>query len=509
VSRRRLLFLLFLAGPVVLVTPTGPSMSDSVLLAAIRLVDDHTLTLSDETDPKVVFETEAFDISARGGRVYSGVGPGASIVAAPFYAVLEPLLGCLDGRLITNRRFVNYYYPHRSERGMSVPGRLKDVYLLQILLAMIVVAPLTASFLLRLHDRLSAHGVEPSQAMAIALSVGLGSMALYYSAMYSRQALAYGFAWHAALTMTHGPGEPRPGRGSWLVGGALLGAAVAVDYSSALLVGLLLLFLLPTAAASARLLTLLTLAAGVTGIALYHRAAFGSPLATPYHFRFWFTPEHLARQGLDFAAFQAGPALGLNAPSLAVMAQLCFGAFKGLFVYSPVLLLGLLGHVAGLPDARRRFFHSGCLLVFLCYLAFNSMLGTHVAEYGRYFWGGLSALWGPRYLYGVIPFLAVGLVRLDWRRPGPRVLCYVLLVVSCFFNVLGAMFSDVVMSTYAFGPELRAPLVYVTRLLLGHGPRVPLLDAYGVAGAVQWAVLTALAALAVFAARRLGRRASV
>ena len=88
----RRIFLLVLAWPIVLVTPTGSSMSDSVLLAAIRLADDHTWTLSDEPDPKVVFLTEAFDISVYDHRVYSGVGPGASVVAAPFYLALKPLL---------------------------------------------------------------------------------------------------------------------------------------------------------------------------------------------------------------------------------------------------------------------------------------------------------------------------------------------------------------------------------------------------------------------------------
>ena len=61
------------------------------------------------------------------------------------------------------------------------------------------------------------------------------------------------------------------------------------------------------------------------------------------------------------------------------------------------------------------------------------------------------------------------------------------------------------MSTNAFGPELRSPLVYVLRLLLAHGPRVPLLDVYGVARAVQWALLASLAALAILARRKLGR----
>jgi hypothetical protein len=84
-------------------------------------------------------------------------------------------------------------------------------------------------------------------------------------------------------------------------------------------------------------------------------------------------------------------------------------------------------------------------------------------------------------------------VALDWRRPALRVLAYALLLVSCVLNVLGAMFSDVMLSTYALGPELRAPLAFVLGLARLHGPRVPMLDSHGVAPPVQWAVVLALA----------------
>ena len=42
------------------------------------------------------------------------------------------------------------------------------------------------------------------------------------------------------------------------------------------------------------------------------------------------------------------------------------------------------------------------------------------------------------------------------------------------------MYSDVIMSTYAFGEELRYPILYAFRLFAEGGPRSPLLGAYGV-----------------------------
>jgi len=499
---RRPLFLLALAWPIVFVTPMGSSMSDSVLLAAIRLVDDHTWTLSDEPDPRIVFQTEAFDISVHEGRVYSGVAPGASVLAAPFYLALKPVLARFGDGVIANRRFLGYYEGNRRALQRPGAGRLKDVYLMQIVLAWLVAAPLLAALAARLQARLVAHGLARPHATAIALAVALGSMALYYSSTYSGPALACAFAWHAVLSLLPAPGISGPGRGACLAAGALLGAAVGLDYASALLVLLTLAFLLPPLPATARALVVVPLLALLALTALYHEAAFGSPWLTPYHFRFWFTPELLARQGLDLSAFEENPALGLHAPRPGVMFQLCVGWFKGLFVYSPVLLLGLLGHLRGLRRRACPRFHVFSLAVFLSYLAINSTLGAGSSDYDRLQWGGLSVQWGPRHLYPAVALLAAGLAGLDWRRPALRVLAGALLLVSCVLNVLGAMFGDMVMSTYAFGPEMRAPLAYVLKRLWLGGPRVPLLDVYDVAPAVQWSLLLALAVLTAALLRR-------
>ena len=499
---RRPLFLLALAWPIVLVTPAGSSMSDSVLRAAIRLVDDHTWTLSDEPDPRVVFQTEAFDISVHGGRVYSGVAPGASAVAAPFYAALKPLLACFGGGVVANRRFLGYYERNRREMGRPATGRLKDVYLMQILLAWLVAAPLLAALVARLQARLVAHGLARAHATAIGLTVGLGSMALYYSSTYSHSALAYVLAWHAVLWLPPAPGASGPGRGECLAAGALLGAATGIDYGCGLLVLLTLAFLLPPLPATARALVVAPLVALLGLTALYHEAAFGSPFLTAYHFRFWFTPELLARRGLDVSAFQYNPALGLRAPSADVMFRLCFGLFKGLFVYSPVLLLGLYGHLRGLRRPGCRRVHLFSLAVFLGYLALNSTFAGGASAYGSLLWGGLSEYWGPRHLYGTVPFLAVGLAGLDWRRVAVRRLTGTLLLVSCGLNVLGAMFGDVAMFAYAFGPEMRSPLAFVLKRLWLGGPRVPLLDVYDVARPVQWSALLALMTVTAVVWRR-------
>ena len=59
------------------------------------------------------------------------------------------------------------------------------------------------------------------------------------------------------------------------------------------------------------------------------------------------------------------------------------------------------------------------------------------------------------------------------------------------------MFSHVMRATPAFGPDLALPLAYAFKLLVHLGPRVTLLDGYGVAPVVQWAVLLAVATLSI------------
>ncbi len=478
------LVLMLLAWPIVLVSPSGPPMTDSVLLAAIRLVDHGTWTLSDRADPEAVILTLANDISVHDGRVYSGVGPGASVVAAPFYLVFKPLFALFDDGIVASRRVAHFYAINSRARGEPLSGHFKDMYLLQILLVWCVVAPLFAAFLVRIHRAVTARAAGRTAAAVAVLAIGLGSMALYYGSMYSRQALAYLLLWHAILFLVE---IPAPGRKAYVVAGLLCGAAVAIDYPAVILAGLVLLFRLPQITWPRRLLVLspaLALA-GLTG--LYHWASFGSPWATPYRYRYWSTAGMMADP-----VFREGATLGFNLPSPEVMFSLCFGLSKGLFVTSPILLLGLVGHAIGLRAPGGRRLHVYALIVFLAYLALNSTLGADVPEHGHHFWGGLSILWGPRHLFAVVPFLACGLLRLDWSRAIVRRVGLAALAASCLFNALGTMYSHRIMSTPAFGPELLFPLRYAFRLLIEHGPRVPILDAYGVGPIVQGAVILAL-----------------
>jgi hypothetical protein len=492
-SRRGLaLFVLFLMWPVALVETNGTLMTDSELLAAMRLVKRHTFTLSDQLDPKTIFLTTAFDIASFDNHVYSGVAPGATLLAAPIYAVAKPAFALFDDNVIGEGRIRSYYLRNSRLLGLPAADHFKEMYLLHLLLSWCVVAPLFAAFLVRLLWLLSEEGVPRAQGVAIAVAVGMGSIALYYCAMYSRQALAGLFAWHALLSLI-GSRSQSPSRGRLLISGLLLGSAIAVDYPSALLVGLILVFRFPSLTMRERLLVAAPIGAVMALVGLYHQSLFGSPFSTPYSHRCWPTPSTPNPQTLDFSHFERGLYVGLNLPSLSVMLQLCFGPYKGLFVYSPILLLGLIGHLRGARDPQRRGAHLFCLGAFLLYLAFNSSMGTHLApDQARLIWGGMATLWGPRHLLYIVPLLAVGVAALDWRRW--RIACVGALAVSCAINLVGTTFSHTVMERTGEANQIASPPAHVFGLLFSDGPRLTLLDSHGVPAWIQLALWLALVA---------------
>jgi len=127
----------------------------------------------------------------------------------------------------------------------------------------------------------------------------------------------------------------------------------------------------------------------------YHAACFGSPLALANTFQ----SDMFSDDKLILGVF------GLPAPDVAW--KLLFSLRRGLFITSPVLLLGLFGLWRMSMTRRRRpealLFAGCCLILWLINSSFN------------HWHGGFSI--GPRYLIPVLPFLALPLASAFARLP--------------------------------------------------------------------------------------------
>ena len=227
----------------------------------------------------------------------------------------------------------------------------------------------------------------------VPLVVVLASPWLVYGGLFFGHALAAALvAGGAVLALGSLAAERDDARGAF-GGGLALGAAVLVEYTSALVVVLVLVALVVDPRRRTRLLHV---CAGGLGPALvllaWNTLVFGGPLAMSYAFK----------ANRELAAVHGHGLYGLATPGPAALWGLLFGASRGLFFVAPWLLLGLVGALAAAADARLarawRVTLAGGALLLPCALA-----GFHDWQ------GGLA--FGPRYLLIAVPLLGIGVVR--------------------------------------------------------------------------------------------------
>lgn len=302
--------------------------------------------------------------------IYANKPPGLSWAAVPLYVPV-----CV------------------AERALGVdPGGFWGANVsVHVLTALVVAVPgaLLGFWMLRMLRRITP--LPPAWCVWVALCGALGTLLWPYATGLYSHTVAAALLFRAWEAVEVAPPADQTYRRAALVG-ALLGAAVAVEYSAAPVV-----LLLAVRAVSrwqnrsALVGALLGLAPWVLALGVYHTCLFGSPWTTSYRFQ----RPHL-HPGL--------PAELFHAPDPRVWLALLVLPHRGLLVTSPVLALGLVGSVAWVIRGRN--------WVPLAVLAYYLVLTSCWAE-----WRGGSAL-GPRYLIPAIPFLmvAIGACRRGWTK---------------------------------------------------------------------------------------------
>lgn len=323
---------------------------------------------------------ETMDLAEYEGRVYSDKSLGTSLLGVPaLWAVkaMEAAAGTTFP-LATKRWLV-------TALSVGVTGAVAGVLLMRWL--MVIGAGASATRL---------------RAACIVLAGLPGSLLYLYGTLFMSYLPATCFLVAMLLLVEHGL-RCESGRRKCvllLLAGLCGGLTVLCEYTygaAAVLVGLMVIARLVGQVGVGRAVWPVALfgLGGVIGILpffVYTIALFGQP-GIPYQYHMM--PEFREAMARGF--------MGAGAPDWQVLWLITFHPYRGLFVYSPLMLMGVLGVVVALVrggGGLRRAVAGLCLANIVFYLLFNS------AYY--MWWGGWS--FAPRHLAPALPFMLAGVL---------------------------------------------------------------------------------------------------
>ncbi len=318
------------------------------------------------------------DFAVRNNKILSDKAPLGSVIAVPFYLVF-------------------------SEIGLKLPW---TIYLVSLMCAAVPTA-LTALLiywivpLWRRDERLR---------VMMAMTYGLGSMALFYGTVFFSSALTAFCGFGSFFCIAKLPVLQRP-KIATVAAGLLAGAAILSDYYA----GVTSVCLIAYCFFKSRnnfVLFLLSFLVPIAALFLYHDLVFGAPWPLSYHYGHLFGPLH--SKGF----------YGVTIPScenLCHLFSMLFSQWGFFFTNLPVIFSII---------AYRRFFtlrHEPLIimLMFIGYLFFNTTLSWFDAYSARFF-------------MPVMPFLILPLMCVKYSNRLIRNLFFFTVGLSIAINIFGA-----------------------------------------------------------------------
>jgi hypothetical protein len=366
------------------------------------ILEEHTVVIDD-----YVGNTGDFSVFNR--HFYCDKAPGVSVLSLPVYAAWSWVA-----------------------RDMRPRGRMIHLggYLVT-LWAIGLPSALAVAVLFRLALRWSA---SAPAAAGLALAWAFGTIALPYATLLYGHQLAAALLVLAVALVARAPDVPASNTARWtpvrlFAAGLLLGTAFATEYPVALPLAAIGLYALVVVRPWPRLVWLaLGAAPPILALAVYHTAAFGSPLTFPYA-----ATQDVARE--------RGLFLGITLPDPRVAYKVLFSFDRGLLEHAPWLALALPGGLRMAARRERRAEGLLCLSVMALGLWFNASLTTTRGD-----WKGGSGI-GTRHLVASLPFYVLAMVGLIapapswWRRRSLRwaaVAVFAALVVASTAKMVAA-----------------------------------------------------------------------
>ncbi len=396
------------------------------------------------------YHENTIDKAYYNGHYYAGALPGPAFLAVPAYVVFKGLY------LVMPQSFKDLAggiesYQKQKQANSSFYGRVDNVefFLSQTILVISVLGSVSALGSVLLFKSVQLFGYENKVALMVTLFYAFGTIVFFYSTVFFEQVFtatcAIGAFYFVAKTV-YQPRDPRISLWTF-VAGLFAGFGLLIEYTS-IIVSIWLGFWV---LANKRLyLLIFSLAFGVSVIILlaYNYVLFGNPFTTPYAY---LIPEFGSVHGVGF--------FGATYPRLDRFVALTIGDERGLFVYMPIILVGVVGVIEQI--LKKGSNASSALVIafiFVTYILFFSAYTN---------WRG-GAAFGPRYLMAILPLACLG-VAFAFHSLS-RLLVSGLGVLSVLVNWLGAQFGFAAsifqpfQSLWSQGPTLPAFEAILTHL---------------------------------------------
>lgn len=362
------------------------------------------------------------DYASYAGHIYTDKAPGLSFLAVPPYFVYRAIASTPAVNDVIVRLSQNEALAQTLREGGT--GLLADkVYFAGALYfsTFFTTSLLSALAAVALYRFLGLFIRNATVRLVATLAYALGTIVFPYSSVLYGQQVAGAFilfAWERLYHVRRGTAH----RYALATAGALLGLAVLIEFTAAVPAAILTIYVFAGLEKKGRILQLI--AGGVPFALLlgfYNAVCFGSPFTSSY--RYLATFSEISSYGVQ----------GFGLPSWEALWGITFSPFRGLFVYSPFLLLALPGWwlMRRYPSASLRSAQDSHRaewgLTLAAFLA-------HLALIASWFdWKGGFAI-GPRNLLLVLPFVVVPVaVALEamWSRAFLRWSGVALIGISC------------------------------------------------------------------------------
>lgn len=355
---------------------------NSRLDMVVAVVEDGTFTI----DPYVA---NTVDYARVGEHYYSDKPPGAAFLGIPIYAALKFVLDTpIVNRLVERLGASEAFQATLREGGSGVYAAKVRFALAQVVLTLCVSTLAGVILGVLLYRVLLSMQIKRGPSLGAALGVGLLSPVFAYSNAFYGHVLSAALLF-GAFSLIRGE---HPERLWSLVGvGFLLGYAVITEYPVVLIAGVLAVYLGWRLVQRRTLPQLIWAALPALliggGLMAYNQAVFGGPFRLGYGYSELWEAQH-----------QTG-FMSLTMPHPEALWGITFSPFRGLFFFSPLLLLSLPGFIFWWQSRRYRAEWWVSLASVGLMLLFNAS--------SIMWWGGFAV--GPRYILPALPFLALAL----------------------------------------------------------------------------------------------------